>query len=199
MLTNLMLSCFKSQIGLCRFLGFNCYKFSKKDKTFVESIHPKGSPWKTVLFAIVTSFGFFVGLNGLYVTYRLSATQVTPNNFGIASLVLIAMTSVALLADVSINLIAWRKSMEMLDFQVTNLLNMMYNLEKLDKPSSQKWSDLTIIGVMYMCQIASPIYSRARHVVRTIHKNRWKYLHYVRKDIAKSKKKEAQQSNIFQR
>ncbi|OXA49723.1 hypothetical protein Fcan01_15437, partial [Folsomia candida] len=46
-------------------------------------------------------------------------------------------------------------------FQVTNLLNMIYKLEKLDKPSSQKWSDLTIIRVMYMCQIASPIYSIA--------------------------------------
>lgn len=38
---------------------------------------------------------------------------------------------------------------------------MVYNMEIQHKPSSQKWGDLLIIGTIYMCQIASPIYSIA--------------------------------------
>lgn len=106
MLTHSMIPCYKRQIRLCRFLGFKSYKFSKKDETLVELIQFKRYSWSTLLLAIVTLFGFFVPFNGLYVIYRVSTAEMMGDKFGITSLVIIAMTSIAMFADVT----ALRKS-----------------------------------------------------------------------------------------
>ncbi|OXA39968.1 hypothetical protein Fcan01_25300 [Folsomia candida] len=144
MLTHSMIPCYKRQIRLCRFLGFKSYKFSKKDETLVELIQFKRYSWSTLLLAIVTLFGFFVPFNGLYVIYRVSTAEMMGDKFGITSLVIIAMTSIAMFADVT----ALRKKAA-----IPNFLNMIYNLEKLHKPSSHRWGDLAIIGVITLVGI----------------------------------------------
>ncbi|OXA39967.1 hypothetical protein Fcan01_25303 [Folsomia candida] len=143
MLPQSFITCFKQQIRICNSLGFKNYRFFRNSETLVELIPLRRNPWATFLLAVVTLFGVFVTFNGLYVIYRVSGAQGKINKFGFAPLIIISMTSIAMFADVMIYLFTLRKKQEVIDF-----VNMIHSLVKEHNPSSHRWGNLVLPGII---------------------------------------------------